>query len=683
MNDLFNTSSNHKKTSEPSTYSARDIEVLEGLEPVRLRPGMYIGGVDIHALHHLVSEILDNAMDEVVAGFASEIEVIILENGVVSIFDNGRGIPVDPHPKFPDKSALEVILTTLHSGGKFKEGAYETAGGLHGVGLSVVNALSDFLEIQVSRNGVLYTQTYKKGIPQGPLIETPLSTSIKGTRILFHPDPEIFGDKIYFNPLRIYNLVRSKAFLHKGIKIFWKMAPVLLEEAENSSLPEKECFFFPKGLTDFLTFSLRGQGTLFSPPFEGEIKLPEGRGRLEWAISWKSLDENLDFPLNPEEDVENLQEGETSSKAISSYCNTVPTPQGGVHEQGIKQGLLKAFRAFAERMGYKKLVDASLDDLFMGSVGVLSLFIKNPQFQGQTKEKLVNADIQRLLEGLLKDHFEHWLLDHQESAKLLLAHVEAEFENRISQKNQKELERKTATRRLRLPGKLADCSKTGREGTELFLVEGDSAGGSAKQARRRETQAILPLRGKILNVANATLDKTEANRELMNLAQALGCGLGIHYRESDLRYERVIIMTDADVDGSHIAALLMTFFFEKLPQLVSSGKLYLAQPPLYRITRGSEFFYALNEGEKNALLTRFQKGSNKVEISRFKGLGEMSAVQLKETTMDPGKRTLIRVMLNDVDPELRQFVNDLMGKDAEKRFWFIQKNANLVKNLDV
>lgn len=681
MTDLFDKSFGSQKISEPQPYTAHDIEVLEGLEPVRLRPGMYIGGVDIYALHHLVSEILDNAMDEVVGGFANEIEVNILENGFISISDNGRGIPVDPHPKFPNKSALEVILTTLHSGGKFKEGVYEISGGLHGVGLSVVNALSDYLEIQVGRNGLLYTQTYKKGIPQGPLAEQPLPKGALGTRITFHPDPEIFGDKLHFSPLRLYNLVKSKAFLHKGIKIFWKMNKTLLNIPENNALPEKECFFFPKGLTDFLTFSLRGHIPLFSPPFEGEIQLPNARGRLEWALSWKSFDQNLNS--NPEEDKGEFEDDGIFSKAISSYCNTIPTPHGGVHEQGIKQGMLKAFRGFAERMGYKKLVDVSVDDLFMGSVGVLSLFIKNPQFQGQTKEKLVNSDIQRLLEGLLKDYFEHWLLDHQLDAKTLLLHVEAEFENRISQKNQKELERKTATRRLRLPGKLADCSKTGRSGTELFLVEGDSAGGSAKQARMRETQAILPLRGKILNVANATLDKTEANRELMNLTQALGCGLGIHFRESDLRYERIIIMTDADVDGSHIAALLMTFFFEKLPQLVSSGKLYLAQPPLYRITKGSDVFYALNEGEKTTLLNRLQKGSQKVEISRFKGLGEMSAIQLKETTMDPKKRTLIRVMLSDVEPELRQFVNDLMGRDAEKRFWFIQKNANLVKNLDV
>lgn len=689
MNDLFEKTQNQKKSSEPQTYTAHDIEVLEGLEPVRLRPGMYIGGVDVHALHHLVSEILDNAMDEVGGGFADEIEVNLFENGFLSISDNGRGIPVDLHPKFPDKSALEIILTTLHSGGKFKEGAYEISGGLHGVGLSVVNALSDFLEVQVSRGGMLYTQTYKKGVPQGPLLETSLSQNVKGTKILFHPDPEIFGEEIRFSPRRLYSLARTKAFLHKGTKIFWKMAPMLSEDLENKFLPVNECFFFPGGLRDFLMLSLKGHPTIFKVAFEDEISLPDKRGRIEWALSWKSSENGIETSSPPNLDSfsslshKELNEEINFSKGLLSFCNTIPTPHGGVHEQGLKQGLLKAFREFSERMGYKKLVETTLDDLFAGAVGVLSLFIKNPQFQGQTKEKLVNADIQRVLEGLIKDHFEHWLLDHQEDAKALLAHVEAEFENRISQKNQKELERKTATRKLRLPGKLADCSKTGCNGTELFLVEGDSAGGSAKQARLRETQAILPLRGKILNVANATLDKTEANRELMNLAQALGCGLGSQYREADLRYERVIIMTDADVDGSHIAALLMTFFFEKLPELVESGKLYLAQPPLYRITRGSEVFYALNEAEKTALLTRLQKASSKIEISRFKGLGEMSATQLKETTMDPKKRTLIRVILQEIDPELRQFVNDLMGRDAEKRFWFIQKNANLVKDLDI
>ena len=684
MNDLFTPKtltdvSNLKKNKDDKTYTAHDIEVLEGLEPVRLRPGMYIGGTDAQSLHHLVAEILDNSMDEVVGGFATEIRVHFFENGYISISDNGRGIPIDPHPKFPDKSALEVILTTLHSGGKFKEGAYEISGGLHGVGLSVVNALSDFLEIQVVRQGHLYKQKYEKGIPQGPLVKETGKYPGHGTKIIFHPDPEIFGENVQFDPVFLYHRVRSKAFLHKGVQIFWSMD--VKEEispseddkeqeaqivSQKNRIPREERFFFPGGLSDFVNFYLKEAPKVFKLLFNGEGVLSHGKGHVEWSLAW---------PL------ENDETSEETLLGLMSYCNTIPTPQGGVHEQGFKAGLLKAFRSVAERMGFKKAADIAPEDLFKHMKGILSLFIKNPQFQGQTKEKLVNSDLARPLEILIKNQFEQWLLDHREEAQDLLSHVEVLIEERLTQKSQKELERKTATRRLRLPGKLADCRATGRSGTELFLVEGDSAGGSAKQARNRDTQAILPLRGKILNVANATLDKVDANQELMNLSLALGCGFGVNFKEKDLRYDRVIIMTDADVDGAHIAALLMTFFFEKMPNLVVSGRLYLARPPLFRMVFGKDIFYARDENEKNAIIKRFEKKIQKFEMSRFKGLGEMSAVQLKETTMDPKNRTLERVMLGDSDSFLKEFVNDLMGKEAEKRFAFIQENAQFAKNL--
>ncbi|MBS0186108.1 MAG: type IIA DNA topoisomerase subunit B [Proteobacteria bacterium] len=684
MNDLFTPQtpfgSNFKKNKDNNTYTAQDIEVLEGLEPVRLRPGMYIGGTDTQALHHLVAEILDNSMDEVVGGFATEIRVHLYENGFISISDNGRGIPIDPHPKFKDKSALEVILTTLHSGGKFKEGAYEISGGLHGVGLSVVNALSDFLEVQVVREGHLYKQSYQRGIPQGPLVKEEGKQRGHGTKIIFHPDPEIFGEDAHFDPVFLYQRVRSKAFLHKGVQIFWSMEikekDLSLEEDEGQELkiysqknkiPKEERFFFPGGLSDFVNFYLKETSRVCNLLFSGEGALSHEKGHIEWSLSW-SLEES---DVSSEEKLSGLM----------SYCNTIPTPQGGVHEQGFKAGILKAFRSVAERMGFKKFSDVAPEDLFKSMKGILSIFIRNPQFQGQTKEKLVNSDLLRPLEILIKNQFEQWLLDHKEEAQNLLSYVEELMEERLSQKSQKELERKTATRRLRLPGKLADCRATGRKGTELFLVEGDSAGGSAKQARDRDTQAILPLRGKILNVANATLDKAEANQELMNLSLALGCGFGSHFKEKELRYDRIIIMTDADVDGAHIAALLMTFFFEKMPDLVTSGRLYLACPPLYRMVFGKDIFYAKDEKEKNAIIKRYEKKISKFEMSRFKGLGEMSAAQLKETTMDPRKRRLERVMLKESDSFLREFVNDLMGKEAEKRFSFIQENAQFAKNL--
>ena len=689
MNDLFspktlNDVANLKKNKGDKTYTAHDIEVLEGLEPVRLRPGMYIGGTDSQSLHHLVAEILDNSMDEVVGGFATEIKVHLFDTGFISVSDNGRGIPIDPHPKFPEKSALEVILTTLHSGGKFKEGAYEISGGLHGVGLSVVNALSDFLEIQVLRQGHLYKQSYQRGIPQGPLVKMEGKHQGSGTKIIFHPDPEIFGDNIQFDPAFLYQRIRSKAFLHKGVQIFWSMDVKEEERSEEEGalspsendvpsksqknlVPKSARFFFPGGLSDFVNFYLHEKPKVFDALFNGEGVLSHGKGHVEWSLAWSLEDDDT----------------ESGEKLVGlmSYCNTIPTPQGGVHEQGFKAGVLKAFRSVAERMGFKRTSDITPEDLFKHMKGILSLFIKNPQFQGQTKEKLVNVDVVRPLEILIKNQFEQWLLDHREDAQSLLTHVEGLIEDRLTQKNQKELERKTATRRLRLPGKLADCRATGRSGTELFLVEGDSAGGSAKQARNRDTQAILPLRGKILNVANATLDKAEANQELMNLSLALGCGFGAHFKEKDLRYDRVIIMTDADVDGAHIAALLMTFFFEKMRDLVVSGHLYLARPPLYRMVFGKDIFYAKDEAEKESIIKRFQKKIQKFEMSRFKGLGEMSALQLKETTMDPKNRTLERVMLGETDSFLKEFVNDLMGKEAEKRFLFIQENAQFAKDL--
>jgi topoisomerase-4 subunit B len=669
-------------------YSAKDIEVLEGLEPVRRRPAMYIGSTDEIGLHHLVAEMLDNAMDEAVAGHASVIEIELAPGDIVTVTDNGRGIPVDPHPKFKKKSALEVIMTTLHSGGKFSGEVYVTSGGLHGVGLSVVNALADKLTVEVSREGSIWRQAYRKGEPTGAAKKVAAAKKRKGTLVRFHPDPDIFGEDVHFDPSRLYRLARSKAYLFRGVKIRWRCDTTLLRKKDK--IPADDTLHFPGGLHDFLNAALAGRETVTPTPFVGEATGNGEGGRVEWAVTW---------PVDGE--------GFTNS-----YCNTVPTPQGGSHETGLRAALNKSLKAHAELVGRRRAGQITADDVLGGACVILSVFIRDPQFQGQTKEKLDSNEAARLVESTVKDHFDHWLSGDPEAAQALLDFVIERSEERLRKRQEKELSRKTATsRKLRLPGKLTDCSSSSAAGTELFLVEGDSAGGSAKQARDRKTQAVLPLRGKILNVASATAERLRANQELNDLIQALGCGTGDTYREDGLRYERIIIMTDADVDGAHIASLLMTFFYREMPELVANGHLFLAQPPLYRLSQGGRTAYARDDVHREELLASDFKGRGKVEISRFKGLGEMPSAQLKDTTMSPSTRTLIKVELDSESPgfnckrkpaakpkvngktktakkskaagKTADLVERLMGRKPELRLAFIQENAKFVKDLDV